>query len=72
MAFTPCTKVAIRLASTSSGRELAGRAFLLGSQRKGFPKYLSEPRSGYPHLVKPEDFGISPGASPEESAELFR
>ena len=72
MALTPWTKAACRYAATSAGRVLAGRPFLPGSDRKGFPKHLAEPCKGYPHVVEPQDFGIPPGASPYLCAELIK
>ena len=67
MAFSNLIKTTCRLSVT-----LAGRNFLPGANGKGFPKYLAEPRKGYPYIIEPQDFGISPGASPYECAELLK
>ena len=51
---------------------LAGRKFLPGSFGKGIPKYLAQPRDGYPYVVQPKDYDITSKATPMECAQALR
>ena len=52
--------------------QLAGRAFLAGSDGKGFPDYLQDVKENYPHVLLAKDFGIDKTANPTECASAVK
>ena len=52
--------------------QLAGRAFLAGSDGKGFPDYLQDVKENYPHVLFAKDFGIDKTANPTECASAVK
>ena len=52
--------------------QLAGRAFLAGSDGKGFPDYLQDAKENYPHVLFAKDFGIDKTANPRECATAVK
>ena len=52
--------------------QLAGRAFLAGSDGKGFPDYLQDVKENYPHVLFAKDFDIDITANPKECASAVK
>ena len=52
--------------------KIAGRPKLPGSRGEGFPAYLKEASTNYPHRILAQDYGVKADTSPEDCAKAVR